>query len=231
MVGLRAGAGGNVACWRLAASIPDGARGAAFLTALLAAVVLASAEPALWVDIGVFDGAPDLLALRLATPGFEVLDLDLAGSDLAASDLAASDLAIPDLPARDFEACGFAASGLAACDAVALGLVASDLADCGFAALGLAASNLEASDLEDSDLEDLGLEGLDLEVSGLDLAASGWAGVSANAGNPMASTRFAAKVIDKIIDKAVDRKAAARADWVTAFLRGESSISLGTRSI
>jgi hypothetical protein len=39
------------------------------------------------------------------------------------------------------------------------------------------------------------------------------------------------KASDRLIDRAVDRKAAARADWVTAFLRGESSIALGTMSI
>ena len=71
MVGLRAAAGGNVACWRLAASIPDGARGAVFFAALLAAVALASAEPALWVAVGVFgDGTSDLLTLGLAASGF-----------------------------------------------------------------------------------------------------------------------------------------------------------------
>ncbi len=68
-----------------------------------------------------------------------------------------------------------------------------------------------------------------------DLAASGWVGVSADAGNPVASARLVASAIDKandkLIDRAVDRKAAARADWVTAFLRGESSIPLGTMSI
>ena len=87
----------------------------------------------------------------------------------------------------------------------------------------LEASALETSvleDLDDSDLADLGLEVLDV-------AASGWVGVCANAGNPMASTRLAAKVIETAIDEADDRKAAARADWVTAFLRGESSIAFG----
>jgi hypothetical protein len=49
------------------------------------------------------------------------------------------------------------------------------------------------------------------------------------------SARLVAKVIDnandKLIDRAVDRRAAARLGWVTAFLRGESSIPLGTKSI
>ncbi len=79
----------------------------------------------------------------------------------------------------------------------------------------------------------MGLEASDLEESGL--VASGWVGVSAYAGNPVVSARLVAKVIDKandkLIDRAVDRKAAARLGWVTAFLRGESSIPLGNRSI
>ena len=91
---------------------------------------------------------------------------------------------------------------------------------------------LEASDLEDLDLAS-DLEEADLEVS--DLAASGWVGVCAYAGNPVVSARLVAKVIDnandKLIDRAVDRRAAARLGWVTAFLRGESSIPLGTKSI
>jgi hypothetical protein len=96
---------------------------------------------------------------------------------------------------------------------------------------------LEASDLEDldlaSDLEEAGLEEAGLDEAGL--AASGWVGVCAYAGNPVLSARLAARVIDnandKLIDRAVNRKAAARLGWVTAFLRGESSIPLGTRSI
>ena len=43
----------------------------------------------------------------------------------------------------------------------------------------------------------------------------------------MVSARLTDKASDRLIDNAVDRKAAARADWVTAFLRGESSIPLG----
>jgi hypothetical protein len=79
---------------------------------------------------------------------------------------------------------------------------------------------------------------LDLEASDfepVDLAASGWVGVSADAGNPVVSARLTVTMIDrandKLIDRAVDRKAAARLGWVTAFLRGESSIPLGTTSI
>jgi hypothetical protein len=41
---------------------------------------------------------------------------------------------------------------------------------------------------------------------------------AANADNPTASARLVARAVDK----AVDRNAAARADWVTSFLRGES---------
>jgi hypothetical protein len=47
----------------------------------------------------------------------------------------------------------------------------------------------------------------------------------------MVSARLTDKASDRLIDNAVDRKAAARADWVTAFLRGESSIPLGNMSI
>ena len=43
----------------------------------------------------------------------------------------------------------------------------------------------------------------------------------------MVSARLTDNASDRLIDNAVDRKAAARADWVTAFLRGESSIPLG----
>jgi hypothetical protein len=108
--------------------------------------------------------------------------------------------------------------------------------------LDFTASDLEASALEDlvleaSDLEDLGLAS-DFDESGLeepDLVASGWVGVCAYAGNPVVSARLVAKVIDKandkLIDRAVDRRAAARLGWVTAFLRSESSIPLGTKSI
>jgi hypothetical protein len=99
---------------------------------------------------------------------------------------------------------------------------------------------LEESDLEDLDedldSENFDSEALDLEASGLalpDLAASGWAGVSADAGNPVTSAKLVAPAIranDKRIDRAVHGRAA-RLGWVTAFLRGESSIPLGTRSI
>jgi hypothetical protein len=43
----------------------------------------------------------------------------------------------------------------------------------------------------------------------------------------MVSATLTDKASDRLIDNAVDRKAAARADWVTAFLRGESSIAPG----
>jgi len=101
--------------------------------------------------------------------------------------------------------------------------------------------DLEDSDLADLDSEDLDSEDLDfvdLEVSDLEesgLATSGWVGVSAYAGNPVVNAgpvaRVSDKANDKLIDRAVDRKAAARLGWVTAFLRGESSIPLGNRSI
>ena len=87
----------------------------------------------------------------------------------------------------------------------ACGFVACGLAVFGFVAAGLVVSTLVASGL----------------------AVSGLAGVWANAGNPVVSARLTDKANDKLIDKAVDRKAAARADWVTAFLRGESSIAFG----
>jgi hypothetical protein len=127
-----------------------------------------------------------------------------------------------------------------------LDFAASDLEASALEASALEASALEASALEDlvleaSDLEDLDLAS-DFDESGLeepDLVASGGVGVSAYAGNPVLSARLVAKVTDKavdktndkLIDRAVDRKAAARLGWVTAFLRGESSIPLGNRSI
>ncbi|WP_244548963.1 hypothetical protein [Bradyrhizobium canariense] len=46
----------------------------------------------------------------------------------------------------------------------------------------------------------------------------------ASADNARVSTRLVANAFDKTMDKAVDRKAAARVNWLTAFLRGESSI-------
>jgi hypothetical protein len=85
---------------------------------------------------------------------------------------------------------------------------------CGFAAWGLVVFGFVASALLVSGLL----------VSGL--VVSALAGVSADAGNPVVSARLIDKANDRLIDKAVDRKAAARADWVTAFLRGESSIPL-----
>jgi hypothetical protein len=48
---------------------------------------------------------------------------------------------------------------------------------------------------------------------------------AASADSPMASTRLMAKGVDKTIDKAVDRNAAARADGITAFLRGGESFN------
>jgi hypothetical protein len=48
-------------------------------------------------------------------------------------------------------------------------------------------------------------------------------GVWADAGNPVVMAKPTDRANDKPIDRAVDRKAVARADWVTAFLCGESS--------
>src|SRR5882724_9825275 len=54
----------------------------------------------------------------------------------------------------------------------------------------------------------------------LDLACPSAAG----AGRPIASVRLTAKTVDRAaVDRAVDRKAVARANRVTTFLRGESS--------
>jgi len=76
-------------------------------------------------------------------------------------------------------------------------LAASGFAGLGFAAAGFAASGVVAS-----------------------VAAGVWA----DAGNPVVIARPADNASDKLIDKAVDRKAAARVDLITAFLRDESSI-------
>jgi hypothetical protein len=124
--------------------------------------------------------------------------------------------------------------GGGASDLAALGLVASPFADSLFAASVLGGWPLEACGFAAWGLVVFGFVASALLVSGLvvsGLVVSGLAGVWADAGNPVVSARLIDKANDKLIDKAVDRKAAARADWVTAFLRGESSIPLSTRSI
>jgi uncharacterized protein YjbI with pentapeptide repeats len=135
-------------------------------------------------------------------------------------------------------AADFPASGLAALDLAVSDFAASDLAASDLVALDLAVSDLDASDLDDLDLEVSDLDLSDFDLSDLavsDLTASGGVDVWAYAGNPMVSARPVAtptdKASDRLIDNAVDRKAAARADWVTAFLRGESSIPSGNTCI
>jgi hypothetical protein len=63
----------------------------------------------------------------------------------------------------------------------------------------------------------------------LDVSAA--AGVWADAGNPVVIAKPSDRASARPIERAVDRKAVAQADWVTAFLRGESSIAPGSRSI
>jgi hypothetical protein len=48
----------------------------------------------------------------------------------------------------------------------------------------------------------------------------------ANVANPMASAKPAAATPDRAVDRAINRKAVPPVNWVTAFLRGESSLAV-----
>jgi hypothetical protein len=49
---------------------------------------------------------------------------------------------------------------------------------------------------------------------------------AANAANPMASTKLVAATQDRAVDRAINRKTVPLANWLTAFLRGESSLAV-----
>jgi hypothetical protein len=49
---------------------------------------------------------------------------------------------------------------------------------------------------------------------------------AANAANPMASAKPVAATQDRPVDRAINRKAVPPLNWVTAFLRGESSLAV-----